>query len=220
MFNSRTIPCLSVGGLYMSCPDDEPKLPSVALLQLTAPAARLPKPVSQWVKPTLIRENKPFINPIILGDVMICASGATKPAADTTPGGLCSGKKNEKTVGIACAIIPITVSRFENSTNGVVANGVNSRALITAMTFNKGSRSDPWEGSESRQGAVASGWRTMAATVAAISPYRPLPKVNPFDLFAPDWKASATDSTKVGLGLENPKRCINLVAMNGAVFWW
>lgn len=55
--------------------------------------------------PNLINDRIPFIHPNVL-----CKSkdsGDLSVALDTAPGGECDGRKNEKTLGISCAICPI-----------------------------------------------------------------------------------------------------------------
>mmetsp|Transcript_25867 Transcript_25867/g.82763 ORF Transcript_25867/g.82763 Transcript_25867/m.82763 type:complete len:213 (+) Transcript_25867:337-975(+) len=51
-----------------------------------------PKPFQQLVRPSITSETIPFRKEMRLGVVQICASGATRPASMTGPGGVYSGR--------------------------------------------------------------------------------------------------------------------------------
>ena len=89
----------------------------------------------------------------------------------------------------------------------VLLQCLNSRFLISAITFSKGSRTDPYDGSRSNTTCRVSRSKSTAATVADRSPYSAAPKDMDPTANTPDLNAFATDLINLGDGFDNwPKR--------------
>mmetsp|Transcript_13511 Transcript_13511/g.32245 ORF Transcript_13511/g.32245 Transcript_13511/m.32245 type:complete len:392 (+) Transcript_13511:1500-2675(+) len=149
-----------------------------------------PNPSQQRERPRSTSDVIPLRYEIISGAVPTCASGATSAASATAPLGWYSGRKKEKTLGLACAACP-TASLISYSSTSRPSEAY-SIARRKCTTLSSGSRSLPCAPSASSVGARASRSSSTAASAAARSPYDPEYTRPPY---APDEKAAETAPT-------------------------